>query len=265
MTHPILIDSHCHLDMLKLDGDAAGLDGVLAEAARMGVSHMLCVSVTLADYPTMRDLVADKANVSVSVGVHPCYRESHDPEPEALAAIAKRDGCVAIGETGLDYFHFEADADRHWQRERFRRHIAAARACRRPLIVHTRQARRDTLQILREENARDARGVMHCFAEDWETAEAALDLGFYISFSGIVTFKNAVELQAVARQVPADRMLVETDAPYLAPVPKRGRPNRPAWVRHTAECLATLRGESLESVAAQTTANYQALFGAVEL
>jgi len=203
--------------------------------------------------------------VSLSVGVHPCYRERPDPEPEALVAIAERDGCVAIGETGLDYFHFETDADRHWQRERFRRHIAAARACRRPLIVHTRQARHDTLQILREEHARDVRGVMHCFAEDWETAEAALDLGFYISFSGIVTFKNAVELQTVARQVPADRMLVETDAPYLAPVPKRGRPNRPAWVRHTAECLATLRGESLAAVAAQTTANYQALFGDVGL
>ena len=265
MTHPVLIDSHCHLDLLTLDDDPAGVDGVLSEATRMGVLHMLCVSVALEAYPAMRDLVAGKTNVSLSVGVHPCYLDSHDPEPEALIAIAERDGCVAIGETGLDYFHVDTDDDRYRQRERFRRHIAAARACRRPLIVHTRQARHDTLQILRAENARDVQGVMHCFAEDWETAKAALDLGFYISFSGIVTFKNALELQAVARQVPADRLLVETDAPYLAPVPKRGRPNRPAWVRHTAEHIATLRGESFATIAAQTTANYQTVFGTVGL
>ena len=231
----------------------------------MGVLHMLCVSVALEAYPAMRDLVAGQANVSLSVGVHPCYRDHHDPEPEALVAIAERDGCVAIGETGLDYFHADADQHRHEQRERFRRHIAAALACRRPLIVHTRQARDDTLPILRAETARDVQGVMHCFAEDWQTAKAALDLGFYISFSGIVTFKNALELQAVARQVPADRMLVETDAPYLAPVPKRGRPNQPAWVRYTAEYIAALRGERIEAIAAQTTANYQTLFGAVGL
>ncbi|MGB0721826.1 MAG: TatD family hydrolase [Gammaproteobacteria bacterium] len=259
----MLVDSHCHLDMLDLESFEGGLDGVLEEGRGMGVGHYLCVSVDLEAYGPMRDLVADRSSVSISVGVHPNHDRGREPDADELVAIARRDGCVAIGETGLDYFRSEGDLE--WQRDRFRTHIRAARECGLPLIIHTREARDDTLRILEEEGARDAGGVMHCFAEDWDTAKRAMDIGFYISFSGIVTFKNAVELKEVARQVPADLMLVETDSPYLAPVPKRGKPNQPAFVRHTAEYIAELRGTGYEDLAAQTTANYQRLFGATNL
>lgn len=256
---PCLIDSHCHLDMLDLADFGGSLDGVLDAGRDMGVGHYLCVSVDMEAYGPMRDLIVDHDVISISVGVHPNHKDGHEPDADELAAVAERDGCVAIGETGLDYFRSEGDLE--WQRRRFRTHIAAAKACNKPLIIHTREARRDTLRILREENARDAGGVMHCFAEDWDTAVAAMDLGFYISFSGIVTFKNAGTLQAVARQVPLDRMLVETDAPYLAPVPMRGKKNQPAYVRHTAECIAELRNMDYADLAAATTANYRRLFG----
>ncbi|MGB0712269.1 MAG: TatD family hydrolase [Gammaproteobacteria bacterium] len=257
----MLIDSHCHLDMLDLSHFDGGLDGVLDQGSEMGVGHYLCVSVDLEAYPSMRDLVSARESVSISVGVHPNHDHGHEPDADELIRIARRDGCVAIGETGLDYFRGEGDLE--WQRERFRTHIAAARECGLPLIIHTREAREDTLRILEEEGARDAGGVMHCFAEDWETAKRAMDIGFYISFSGIVTFKSAVELKDVARQVPADLMLVETDSPYLAPVPKRGKPNQPAFVRHTAEYVAELRGMDFDALAAQTSENYQRLFGAL--
>jgi TatD DNase family protein len=208
----------------------------------------------------MLALVEDCDDVTVSVGVHPNSRDGHEPGVAELLELAAHPKVVAIGETGLDYFRSEGDLD--WQRERFRTHIAAARRCGKPLIIHTREAREDTLNIMAEAHAAEAGGVMHCFAEDWETARRAMEMGFYISFSGIVTFRNASELQEVARRVPAERMLVETDCPYLAPVPHRGKPNQPAWTRHTAEFIAELRGEPYEAIAEATTANFRTLFGA---
>ncbi|UCC56718.1 MAG: TatD family hydrolase [Gammaproteobacteria bacterium] len=254
----MLVDSHCHLDMLDLSSFDGGLDGVIAAALESGVGHMLCVSVNLEDYPAMLSLVESHDEVSVSVGVHPNSREGHEPMPAELVELAGHPRVVAIGETGLDYFRSEGDLD--WQRQRFRNHIEAARQCGKPIIVHSRDAREDTLRILREENAGEAGGVMHCFAEDWDMARRAIELGFYISFSGIVTFKNARELQEVAVKVPLERMLVETDCPYLAPVPHRGKPNQPAWTRHTAEFIAGLRGDSFEAIAAATTNNFNSLF-----
>jgi len=254
----MLIDSHCHLDMLDLPSFDGGLDGVIAAAQETGVGHMLCVSVNLEDYPAMLALVEDHDEVSVSVGVHPNTRDGRDPEPVDLVKLAAHPRVVAIGETGLDYFRSEGDLD--WQRQRFRNHIEAAKQCGKPIIVHTRDAREDTLQIMREENAGAAGGVMHCFSEDWDMAQRAMELGFYISFSGIVTFKSARELQEVAAKIPLDRMLVETDCPYLAPVPHRGKPNQPAWTRHTAEFIAELRGESFDAIAEATTNNFNTLF-----
>ena len=254
----MLVDSHCHLDMLDLPSFDGGLDGVIAAAQESGVGHMLCVSVNLEDYPAMLALVEERDEVSVSVGVHPNEREGRDPVPAELIELAGHEKVVAIGETGLDYFRSEGDPD--WQRQRFRHHIEAAKQCGKPIIVHSRNAREDTLQILREEHADAAGGVMHCFAEDWDMAQRALALGFYISFSGIVTFKSARELQEVAQKVPLERMLVETDCPYLAPMPHRGKPNQPAWTRHTAEFIAGLRGEPYETIARATTANFNTLF-----
>ena len=255
----MLVDSHCHLDMLDLDSYEGGLDGVLAAAREHGVGHMLCVSVSLEDYPAMLSLSEPYDQVSVSVGVHPNHQNGLEPDVEDLTRLAQHGKVVAIGETGLDYFRSEGDLE--WQRERMRHHITAARLSGKPLIIHTRDAREDTLRILQEERAGEAGGVMHCFAEDWDMASKALDLGFYISFSGIVTFRNAGDLRDVARKVPADRLLVETDCPYLAPVPYRGKPNQPAWVRFVAEQIAELRGESLEELASTTTGNFNTLFG----
>ncbi len=252
----MLVDSHCHLDLLKLEDET--LDDVLAEAREADVQQMLCVSISLERFPAMMDLIAPHPQILASVGVHPDGEDGEDPDEDRLTALADDAGIVAVGETGLDYFRIEGDTE--WQRERFRRHIRAARAVNKPLIVHTRAAKADTLRILEEENARDVGGVLHCFTEDWEMAKAAMEMNFYISFSGIVTFKNAVELKEVARQVPADRMLVETDSPYLAPVPKRGKSNRPAYVKFVAEYLAGLRGESFETLAASTTNNFKSLF-----
>ena len=252
----MLVDSHCHLDLLKLEDETFA--DVLSEAQAAGVQQMLCVSISLERFPAMLELIAPHPQILASVGVHPDGEEGEDPDEQRLADLADHARIVAIGETGLDYYRIEGDAG--WQRERFRRHIRAARAVNKPLIVHTRAAKEDTLRILEEENARDVGGVLHCFTEDWEMAKAAMELGFYISFSGIVTFKNAVELKAVAKQVPADRILVETDAPYLAPVPKRGKSNRPAYVRYVAEYLAELRGESFDALARTTTSNFEHLF-----
>lgn len=259
----MLIDSHCHLDRVDLKPWDQDFDRFVDDTRAGGVDHMLCVSIDLESYPAMRSLVAHRPEISISVGVHPNDRDRREPSPEELAALADDPKNVAIGETGLDYFRSEAEEGEtlDWQRDRFRRHIRAAHLCGKPLIIHTRAARADTLTILREEQAREVGGVMHCFTEDWDTASAALDLGFYISLSGIVTFRNADELREVARQVPNDRLLVETDSPYLAPIPHRGKPNVPGHVRHVAECLAELRGVSLEKLAGQTSENYQRLFG----
>lgn len=254
----MLVDSHCHLDRVSLKPYGGTFASLMEATVAAGVDHMLCVSIDLEHYPKMRALVAAYPEVSVSVGVHPNERHRREPSPEELVELAADPRSVAIGETGLDYFRSAGDLD--WQQRRFRHHIAAARACGKPLIVHSRDARADTIRILREEQARDAGGVLHCFTEDWEMAEQALDLGFYISFSGIVTFGNAQPLQAVAAKVPLERLLIETDSPYLAPVPHRGKPNEPRFVSHVAECIARLRGMEVAEVAAVTRGNFFRLF-----
>lgn len=250
----MLVDSHCHLDRVDLrhhDGDFARLIAACAEA---GVTRMLCVAIDLEHYPAMRQLVDRFPLIDVSVGVHPNEAGGEEPSVERLVALAADPRVVAIGETGLDYYRSEGDLG--WQHDRFRTHVAAARICRKPLIIHTREARQDTIRILAEEGASDVGGVLHCFTEDWETARQGLDLGFHISFSGILTFRNAAELREVARRVPLDRLLIETDSPYLAPAPHRGRPNQPAYLPHVADCIAELRGMDREAVAALTSENY---------
>lgn len=254
-----LVDSHCHLDFDPLGSD---VPGVLARARENGVSHILCVSVTLEAFPRVRDLAREYSHVYGSVGVHPNEREGRDPSADELIELAAEPKIVAIGETGLDYFRSEGSTD--WQQQRFRHHIRAARLSGKPLIIHTREAAADTLRIMGEEGAGEVGGVMHCFTESWEVARAALDLDFYISFSGIVTFRNAEALREVAKQVPRERLLVETDAPYLAPVPFRGKPNEPAFVRYVAESLAEVRGESIDAIAERTTRNFFDLFPARE-
>ena len=254
----MLVDSHCHLDLLDLSAFPGGLAGVIEAARAQDVTRFLCVSINLEHYPHMQALVERHDEVSVSVGVHPNERGGYEPTADELAALSARKGVVAIGETGLDYFRSEGDLG--WQRDRFRTHIRAARAAGKPLIVHSRDAADDTLQILREEGADEAGGVMHCFTGDWEMARKAMDLNLHISFSGIVTFRSAHELMDVARRMPLERMLVETDCPYLAPVPHRGKPNQPAYVRYVAEHIAQLRGVSLEQIAEVTTRNFLTLF-----
>lgn len=256
----MLVDSHCHLDMLGLEQES--LSCILDDAQEAGVEHLLCVSVSLERFPAMMRLIEPHPQVSASVGVHPDGTDVEDPDEERLLELAQDPRIVAIGETGLDYYRSEGDTE--WQRERFRRHIRAARAANKPLIVHTREAREDTLRILRDEQAAEVGGVLHCFTEDWEMARAAMDLNFLISFSGIVTFKNAQQIKEVARRVPADLMLVETDSPYLAPVPKRGKSNRPAYVRYVAEHVAELRNEPLPQLAHQTTQNFYRLFSSAK-
>ncbi|MCL4164573.1 UNVERIFIED_CONTAM: hypothetical protein GTU68_005911, partial [Idotea baltica] len=240
-----IVDSHCHINFSEL---AERLPDILSNAKLNDISHMLCVSVNLEDFPQVLALAQEHSNIFASVGVHPCYQDVQDPTTEQLVSIAQNPRIVAIGETGLDYFRVE-DQDMTWQRDRFINHINAANELNKPLIIHTRNAADDTMRILKEQRADMCRGVMHCFAEDWEVAKKALDLGFYISFSGIVTFKSAKNVQEVAQKCPLDRILVETDSPYLAPVPLRGKTNEPAYVRHTAQFVADLREVSLEKIA----------------
>jgi TatD DNase family protein len=254
----MLVDSHCHLDRLDLAPFGGSVDGVLAAAHEQDVEHFLCVSINMEDYPAMLRIAETHAQVMASVGLHPNERGGHEPGIDELVDLARHPKIVAIGETGLDYFRSEGDLD--WQRDRFRRHIVAAKQSGKPLIIHSRDAKEDTLKILDEENAGEAGGVMHCFTGDWDMAQRAMDLNFYISFSGIVTFRSAHELQEVALKIPAERMLVETDCPYLAPAPHRGKPNQPAFVRHVAEFIADLRDESYEHIAGVTTRNFEALF-----
>lgn len=254
-----LVDSHCHFDLLDLAPDE--IDDVIVRAQEHGVRHFLNVCVSLTDFPQVLATADAYPFVSASVGLHPNNQEE-EVDAETLVRLATPEKVIAIGETGLDYFRSSGDLD--WQRARFRTHILAAKQVNKPLIIHTRQAKDDTLAILKSEKADQIGGVMHCFTEDWETAKLALDLGFYISFSGIVTFKNATTIQEVAMKVPLDRMLVETDAPYLAPNPHRGKQNEPAYVHLTAEFIANLRNESVEKIAEHTTSNFFNLFkGAV--
>ena len=253
-----IVDSHCHINFDEL---AKRLPELLENARENDVSHMLCVSVNLEDFPQVKDLADRYKHIFASVGVHPCYEDVKEPTVEELVDIASDSNIVAIGETGLDYFRIEGK-DMTWQRDRFSRHISAAKEVNKPLIIHTRSAADDTMRMLKEQGADQCRGVMHCFAEDWDVAQKALDLGFYISFSGIVTFKSAENVQEVARKCPIDRILVETDSPYLAPVPLRGKQNEPAFVRHTAQFVADLKGVSLEQLAETTTSNFFELFPA---
>jgi TatD DNase family protein len=254
-----LVDSHCHLDLLDLSNFGGRLDGVIENARAHGVDAMLCVSISLRNFAQVLSAARTFPNVYASVGVHPNEREGNEPTNEDLARLARSDAkVIAIGETGLDYYRTSGDLE--WQRERFRRHIRAAKAARLPLIVHMRAAEADTLRILQEEGADAVGGVMHCFTADRATADAAMDLGFYISFSGIVTFASAKELREVAAHIPEDRILLETDSPYLAPVPHRGRPNQPAYTRFTAEFIAHLRGVPVERLAEATTRNFVRLF-----
>ena len=254
----MLVDSHCPLDCLDLAPFGNSFEKLLESTREAGVGHMLCVSIDLENYSSMLALVEDQPDISISVGVHPNDRDRQEPSPEQLATLARHRKNVAIGETGLDYFRSEGDLE--WQRGRFRRHIAAAKLCKKPLIIHTRAAREDTIDIMREEGACDVGGVMHCFTEDWEMAKQALDLGFYISFSGIITFNSAADLRDVAKKVPEDRILIETDSPYLAPIPHRGKPNVPAYVGYVADKIAAIRGLTRKQVETLTADNFNRLF-----
>lgn len=258
------VDSHCHLDMLDLSEFDNTMDNVIELARNNQVTDILSISVDLDSFPRVLATAQSYPNVFASVGLHPCHTPEQSLSVGQLSVLADDDNIIAIGETGLDYYMNDGvdplGDDFNWQRERFRVHIQTAIQTRKPLIIHTRDAREDTLKILQEEQAEKIAGIMHCFVEDLETAEKALAMGFYISFSGIVTFKNAKAIQAVAKAVPDERILIETDSPYLAPVPMRGKKNQPAYVAYIAEFLAELRGCSVEHIAAITRENYFRLF-----
>ncbi|MDO9621211.1 MAG: TatD family hydrolase [Moraxellaceae bacterium] len=252
----MFVDSHCHLDCLKLDRHNGSLDAALEAARARGVGHFLCISIELETFPEVLRIAERYDDVFATVGVHPCHTASRQPSVDELLTLAAHPKVIGIGETGLDYFH---DASTKAQQQAmFSTHIEVAKRTGKPLIIHTRASREDVLAQLAAEGAE--RAVMHCFTEDWNTAKEALDLGYYISISGIVTFNKAQELKEVAKLVPLDRLLIETDAPYLAPAPNRGRPNEPAYLPDTAACIAELRGISIDELAAATTANYQRLF-----
>jgi TatD DNase family protein len=252
----MLVDSHCHLDFPEL---REALPQVLDAMRDNRVTHALCIGVEMDAWPNVHALATAHPNLYASVGVHPDYEDLDEPTVDLLVERAHERKVVAIGETGLDYYRRSGDLE--WQRARFRTHIRAARAAARPLVIHTRAAADDTIAIMRNERASEAGGVMHCFTETWDVAQRAMDLGFHISFSGIVTFRNAGEIKDVAKRVPLDRMLIETDSPYLAPVPHRGKRNQPAWVRHVAEEIAALREVPVETIARATSDNFFALFG----
>lgn len=255
----MLVDSHCHLDRLDLKPFNGDLAKAIEFARENDVERFLCVAIDRGNIPDVIAIAERFENVYASVGVHPNEVDPKEVTAEELIALADHPKVIAIGETGLDYFRSQGDLD--WQHRRFRNHITAAKETGKPLIIHSREAREDTIRLMLEEEAAKAGGIMHCFVEDWQTAQQAIEMGFYISFSGIVTFKTAEALREVAKQVPAERLLVETDSPYLAPVPHRGKSNQPAYVRNVAEFLAELRGVSFEEIASQTTTNFDRLFG----
>ncbi len=256
----MLVDSHCHLNFPELQANLPAIKQAMQDNA---VAYALCISVTLQDFPQVLALAEDNPHFFASVGVHPDYEDIAEPTVNELIGLANHRKIIAIGETGLDYFRLSGNLD--WQRERFRTHIRAAIACGKPLIIHTRNAAEDTIRILQEENAQQVGGVMHCFTESLEVAKQAIALGFYISFSGIVTFKNALTIKEVAKQVPLNRILVETDSPYLAPVPCRGKINQPSYVKYVAAEIAALRGITFEEVAAASTDNFFRLFAHAKL
>jgi TatD DNase family protein len=251
----MFIDSHCHLNFPEL---ADNLDDVLSKMKLNSVTHALCVSVDLDKLPQILQLAEQHVNLYASVGVHPDYELAIEPTQAELVRLANHPKVIAIGETGLDYYRLQGDLE--WQRNRFRTHIRAARECGKPLIIHTRSSASDTLRIMQEEDAGQIGGVMHCFTESLDVAYAAIEMGFYISFSGIVTFKNALEIKNVASTIPLESILIETDSPYLAPVPYRGKLNQPAYVKHVAEELAKLRNVSIEEIGLATSENFRRLF-----
>ncbi len=251
----MFIDSHCHLNF---PGLVEQLDQLLVNMQDNQVSHALCVSVELPSFPAVLALAEAHDNLYASVGVHPDYELDVEPTVAELVKLAQHSKVIAIGETGLDYFRLTGELE--WQRERFRTHIRASRESGKPLIIHTRSAADDTLRIMAEENAGEVGGVMHCFTESLDVAKAAIDLGFHISFSGILTFKKATSIKEVAQSIPLDKMLIETDSPYLAPTPHRGKTNQPAFVKHVAEEIAKLRNISVEEVGAATSQNFNRLF-----
>lgn len=251
----MFIDSHCHLNF---PGLVENIDSILADMRANEVSHALCVSTDLVSFPQVLELVEGHDNLYASVGVHPDYELETEPTQIELVRLAQHQKVIAIGETGLDYYRLTGNLE--WQRARFRTHIRAAKECGKPLIIHTRSAAEDTLRIMVEEEAGKVGGVMHCFTENLEVARAAIELGFYISFSGILTFKNATIIKEAAQNIPLEKILIETDAPYLAPTPYRGKTNQPAYVKHVAEEIAKLRNITLEEVGNATSQNFNRLF-----
>jgi TatD DNase family protein len=251
----MLVDSHCHLDFPDL---ANRMPDVLQRMQENRVDLAVCIGVNLEDFPQVIALAEQHAQLYATVGVHPEYTDVEEPDEDRLLGLAAHQKVIAIGETGLDYYWQKDQPE--WQRDRFRTHIRAAKRCGKPLVVHTRDSAADTLRVLKEEGADAVGGVMHCFTENWDIARMALDLGFYLSFSGIVTFKNATTVKEVAQKCPLDRFLVETDSPYLAPVPYRGKPNEPAYVRYVAEEIAKLRSITVDAVHQATTDNFFSLF-----
>lgn len=256
----MLVDSHCHLNFIDLSDFDNSLDNVLQAAERHQVGHFLSVCVELEDYPKLCKLAEQYKNISISVGIHPNSEIESEPGAATLVQLASHPACIAIGETGLDYYRTTTDDAQEAQRQRFRTHIQAAITSGKPLIIHTRQSATDTLKLMAEANADHIGGVMHCFSEDWDIAKQAMDLNFYISLSGILTFKNAAMLQEVAKKLPLDRILIETDSPYLAPVPFRGKQNHPALVKYVALALSELKEIPYEKVAQQTTENFYRCF-----
>lgn len=258
----MLVDSHCHLNHIDLSLFNNDLEQVLKTAAAEGVEHFLCVCVALTDFPQLCDIVKNHSEVSISAGEHPANLPLHNTllNPEDLQCLATHPQCVAIGETGLDYFHIQDPSEQAYQRKRFKVHIDVAKQVKKPLIIHTRDAASDTIRLLQQENASEVGGVMHCFSEGWDVAKQALDLGFYISFSGIITFKNAQNLRDVAKKVPLDRLLIETDSPYLAPAPFRGKPNHPGLVKYVALTLSEIHQMPYETIARLTSDNFYRCF-----
>lgn len=252
-----IVDSHCHIDRVDLGAFGGSIESMLTHAGELSVNKFLCVCIDLEHFDQVHNLALEYPNIFSSVGVHPTETNCKDPSIEELLVYAKSDRVIAIGETGLDYFHVKKE-EADWQRDRFRRHIKASNESGKPMIIHMRDAKEDTIRILTEEKAEA--GVMHCYSEDWETAQAALDLGFYISFSGILTFNSAQSLREVAMKVPSERLLVETDSPYLTPSPFRGRPNSPAYTYYVVEKLAEIRNTSIDEMATTTTNNFNQLF-----
>jgi TatD DNase family protein len=255
----MFIDSHCHLDF---DDFSNNLEEILLNMKNSRVNKALCISVDIPGFTNVLSLASKYDHLYASVGVHPDYEDTIEPTQDWLVEQAKNPKVIAIGETGLDYYRMDGRQyeDMEWQRERFRTHIEAAKTSQKPLIIHTRNASEDTIDILRSTQANQVGGVMHCFTESKEVARLAMDLGFYISFSGIVTFKNALEIKETCKYVPLDRLLIETDSPYLAPVPHRGKVNQPAWVSHVAEYVAELKGLTISDIGHITTQNFYKLF-----